>query len=91
MLFSFELINKHIIDLRTSPSAYKNLKTVVSTAESCTNVLKNIINDFIVSIILFIFNQDYSMLCSASGSLSLNKKDLDLTMFITRIEKIMIN
>lgn len=48
LLFSFELINKHMNDLRTSPNAYKNLRSVVNTAESCTNVLRNIINDFIV-------------------------------------------
>ena len=37
-------------DLKTNPLAMKNLKSVVSTAESCTNVLRNIINDFIVNI-----------------------------------------
>eukprot|EP00347_Sterkiella_histriomuscorum_P014284 403361468 len=81
LLFSFELINKHISDLRTSPTALKNLKSVVSTADSCANILRNIINDFI----------DYSMLCSVNGNLQLNKKDLDLSELITRIEKIMIN
>ena len=57
------------------------MKTVIATAESCTNVLRNIINDFI----------DYSLLCNANAKLVLNKKDFDLNQFIDRIEKIIIN
>ena len=78
-------------DLRTSPNAYKNLRSVVNTAESCTNVLRNIINDFIVRKAFVKFDQDYSMLCSSNATLILNKRDFDLDNFISHIERIIIN
>ena len=80
-MFSFELVNKHMTELKANPDSFRKLKTVIATAESCTNVLRNIINDFI----------DYSMLCSSNGGLILKKKEFDLMAFITKIEKIMIN
>ena len=56
------------------------MQKMIATAESCTCVLKNIINDFM----------DYSVLCSNNMELSLVKKEFSIRSFISRIEHIMI-
>lgn len=53
LLFSFELLHKSILS-NNNEESLKNIKRIIATAESCTNVLRNIINDFVVKTIFFL-------------------------------------
>ena len=47
---SYELINIYMKNFKSNASTYKNMKRVLDTSESCANVLKSLINDFVVKI-----------------------------------------
>lgn len=80
LMLSYESIHQYMAKSRKNEKAYHSMQKMISTAESCTYVLKNIINDFM----------DYSVLCSSIKELSLVKKEFSIRSLISRIEHIMI-